>query len=233
MFCPKCGKEIPDGSVFCPACGHRLIEPKGSERAKITPEPAKPAPAKAGESEALRRAKEILVLIKNYILSLPLGEKVIGAAAIVGFVSFFLPWMRATTVGLRGATLTKSISGLDIDDLTGWIWLEPIMMLISLGLVYLAQRVGAVRKIKLSSVQIIIGSSWAAIGILGIAIAQAVSKFFKTMMGYGAYGYTYTPQGVATPGFGLSIGWWLITLCSIAIIVGAFLIQNRLLKGSK
>lgn len=25
-FCPKCGKEVPDGSAFCPNCSARLVE---------------------------------------------------------------------------------------------------------------------------------------------------------------------------------------------------------------
>lgn len=28
MFCPECGKEIPDDSVFCPECGARIDEPE-------------------------------------------------------------------------------------------------------------------------------------------------------------------------------------------------------------
>lgn len=24
MYCPKCGKEIPNGADFCPACGNRV-----------------------------------------------------------------------------------------------------------------------------------------------------------------------------------------------------------------
>lgn len=27
MFCPKCGKEVPEGSSFCPGCSTRLQEP--------------------------------------------------------------------------------------------------------------------------------------------------------------------------------------------------------------
>lgn len=33
MFCPKCGKELPDDSVFCNACGHQLNETTKSEPA--------------------------------------------------------------------------------------------------------------------------------------------------------------------------------------------------------
>lgn len=29
MFCPKCGKEIPDKSTFCPNCSARLVEEAG------------------------------------------------------------------------------------------------------------------------------------------------------------------------------------------------------------
>ena len=31
MFCSKCGKELPDDSVFCNACGHQIIETTKSE----------------------------------------------------------------------------------------------------------------------------------------------------------------------------------------------------------
>ena len=30
MFCSQCGKQIPDGSKFCPSCGHRIICEKES-----------------------------------------------------------------------------------------------------------------------------------------------------------------------------------------------------------
>jgi len=31
MFCPKCGKEIPDGSTFCPSCGTKIRETSPTE----------------------------------------------------------------------------------------------------------------------------------------------------------------------------------------------------------
>ncbi len=39
MFCNKCGKEIPDNSVFCPACGNRVLietEKKDTENSNIS-----------------------------------------------------------------------------------------------------------------------------------------------------------------------------------------------------
>ena len=30
MFCPKCGKQIPDGAKFCPGCGNKVQTPDGN-----------------------------------------------------------------------------------------------------------------------------------------------------------------------------------------------------------
>ena len=35
MFCPTCGKEIPDDSTFCPACGANLAGGKKERRPKF------------------------------------------------------------------------------------------------------------------------------------------------------------------------------------------------------
>jgi predicted nucleic acid-binding Zn ribbon protein len=37
MFCPKCGKEIPDGSGFCSKCGSALTD--SSKKAEIEKAP--------------------------------------------------------------------------------------------------------------------------------------------------------------------------------------------------
>ncbi len=36
MFCIKCGKELPDGSIFCSACGTRLAEAESAAPATPT-----------------------------------------------------------------------------------------------------------------------------------------------------------------------------------------------------
>ena len=35
MFCPECGKEVPNGTPFCPECGAKI----GAEPPKAEPEP--------------------------------------------------------------------------------------------------------------------------------------------------------------------------------------------------
>lgn len=33
MFCPKCGKEVPDDIKFCPKCGHNFTSDKNTKQA--------------------------------------------------------------------------------------------------------------------------------------------------------------------------------------------------------
>lgn len=44
MFCPKCGKQIPDGIRFCPECGAQLASPAPAPQ-EAAPAPETPAPA--------------------------------------------------------------------------------------------------------------------------------------------------------------------------------------------
>lgn len=52
MFCPKCGKEIPNQAVFCPKCGAPL-KAAGTQPA---PAPAPAAPAASGNKWVLARS---------------------------------------------------------------------------------------------------------------------------------------------------------------------------------
>ncbi|MGC8789671.1 zinc-ribbon domain-containing protein [Caldisericum sp.] len=38
MFCPNCGRQIPDGSKFCPYCGEKIVEVAGETFLKQTKE---------------------------------------------------------------------------------------------------------------------------------------------------------------------------------------------------
>ena len=63
MFCSKCGKEIPDDSVFCPSCGAKVtpIAPEAAETpAPAAPEAEKPAPA-APEAEKPKKTRSKVI----------------------------------------------------------------------------------------------------------------------------------------------------------------------------
>ena len=61
MFCPNCGKEVPDGVAFCGGCGTSLAAAAAAPAAPVQPQPApvaepaataQPAPAPAAEAPA-------------------------------------------------------------------------------------------------------------------------------------------------------------------------------------
>lgn len=66
MFCGKCGKEMPDGSTACPACGAPTDAPTG---AAPTPPPQPPkAPVSKGKVIGFSILGVIVVLILGLIV---------------------------------------------------------------------------------------------------------------------------------------------------------------------
>ena len=66
MFCGKCGKEMPDGAVACPACGAPTDAPTG---AAPTPPPQPPkAPVSKGKVIGFSILGVIVVLILGLIV---------------------------------------------------------------------------------------------------------------------------------------------------------------------
>jgi uncharacterized RDD family membrane protein YckC len=45
MFCPRCGKPVPEGAGFCPACGATLATPVAPVAAPVSPAPTPTAGA--------------------------------------------------------------------------------------------------------------------------------------------------------------------------------------------
>jgi hypothetical protein len=111
MFCPKCGKEIPDGSVFCPNCGFKIqenVEAKGAGQllipqsiydslpAMVRNEMAKLSATKQEEfvQEYRRRAKSSGVA---YVLWFLLGWHYVY---LRGWGIQFLFWLTAGGLGI-------------------------------------------------------------------------------------------------------------------------------------
>lgn len=89
MFCIHCGKEIPEGSAFCPECG-------GNQNVKTTPVKESPA-VSAADSDPV---------------PIPLAKTKYNTLSIVGFVIGLVSWF-LNFWGLMGiAALVISILGL-------------------------------------------------------------------------------------------------------------------------
>ena len=55
MFCPKCGKEVPEESQFCPACGNRL---NGEDEKQVRLNPSFNRPTPSANEFPMKNSKE-------------------------------------------------------------------------------------------------------------------------------------------------------------------------------
>ena len=69
MYCQKCGKQIEEGSRFCPYCGSKNMSEPEQEREKQQPAPVKKEKKCKNGLVDLSRIKE-LVPERNYLVSI-------------------------------------------------------------------------------------------------------------------------------------------------------------------
>ena len=205
MKCSNCGTSNPAESAFCINCGAKLGGKEGSSRQET--------PAKQAEIIG----KRFNILIKK----LTLGEKLVGIGAILGLISFFLTWMTVHKDIANTFSISEKMTGKDFGS---WVYLLPILMIVSLVLLYFS--VGAVTKtkIKYSSYYTVIGTFFATTGIVLFSVmAKVKSWLLEVMKGYSGE--------LEEELFSFGIGWWLLVLGSLVIIVGAFLIERENLRA--
>ena len=89
MVCPKCSKEIPDGSKFCPECGFTIwaVQPEPAAGAPQTAEPSQTPyvaapPSAAGAEGDPKQGNSKAILIIGIIMALI----AVAAAVIILFV---------------------------------------------------------------------------------------------------------------------------------------------------
>ena len=75
MFCPHCGKELPDDSVFCEHCGNKIDEDQGSGMADepVAQESPKKATQKASSDGNKMQPVIIAVLVLVIVALLGAG----------------------------------------------------------------------------------------------------------------------------------------------------------------
>jgi hypothetical protein len=144
-------------------------------------------------------------------------EKIIAVGALVGLVAFFLPWV---SVG------RESISGLKAGSQSTYAYLLPLLMVVSLALLYFTQGASESGKTLAARWQIVIGSFGATIGLIMISFISAITSLLGNLMG-GGFGALL---GWSSSGASVGIGVYLFVLGTLAIVVGAFKLQRLLLS---
>jgi hypothetical protein len=103
-----------------------------------------------------------------------IGEKAVVFGALVGIVSFFLPWI--TLFG------TLSGSGLRIAlDASAWFWLYPVSMILCFVTSSFNKAADVKKRILGARWYIVIGAVWFAPGV------AAVCNAFSGAVGFGGY----------------------------------------------
>ncbi len=166
MFCPQCGKDLPDGASFCNGCGRSLSATAVTEKPEGAMGFAAPkAPAPRGHSMSSEPYQ-----MDFQIGRLGIGDRIAGVSSLVLLIALFLPWY--TFYGLSASAT----------DHYGWMYLAFFLILGLLG--YLVARALTTRtRIPLPHWQALVGIT--AIDLLLTIIAFA-SKPEGTSYGFGA-----------------------------------------------
>ena len=173
-------------------------------------------------AQAVERAKKVW---GGFLKS----EKIIVIGALVLLIGFFLPWIGGEEIELM-RKMNMPTSGFAIADYNNWLFSIPLLMLISLGLVYFTQGASNIAKILIARWQIIIGTIFSTIGIIGIISLQSIINAAESIINAVEGGLFRQGDIGIEIGIEIGIGWWLLTLGAIAILVGALMTQEKLLK---
>ncbi len=168
MFCPQCGKDLPDGSPQCTACGHAMSATPVTERPESAMSYAAPqstGPAGGGGTTPQP------VQFDFQLARLGKGDRIAGVSALVLFISLFLPWY--TYFGVSGNAL----------DVHGWMYLDFILVLATMA--YVALRGLSVKfKLPLPHWQALVALTG---GCLLLAAVAFIDKPSFTSYGFGAF----------------------------------------------
>jgi len=213
--CANCGTVNTEVARFCDKCGRSLQASSLGSSTEKTPA----SQAAAAIEKTKLRAEELKKQTKHIWSGLTLNEKIIAIGALVAFIAFFLPW---------GSSAGQHLSGTKVGSLSWVVYLAPLSMLVSLVLLYFTQGASGTRKALMARWQIIIGTVWASVGLIMVAVIRAIAGLVTRMLG--GFGSLY---GSSSYGAAVGIGLYLLFLGSLAIVVGAFRVQSESLAEPK
>jgi hypothetical protein len=136
MKCHQCGKSVDKADKFCISCGTALRHNVDNATENITT--VMPA----------EQAEQMMQKMKQLLRHLSTEEKIIGGSSLVAFIAYFLPWYAYVGLTENGFALSRFSS---------WLYLIPVLLVISIALVYFSQGARMHTKVFYSTIQAVIG----------------------------------------------------------------------------
>ena len=84
MYCPRCGKGLPEGAEFCPNCG-AAVKAEGGLRGTVV--------GRIGRDRFLQQhwIRRVVAVVVDFII--------VGFATVMVLVAVFFPWFLANPFG--------------------------------------------------------------------------------------------------------------------------------------
>ncbi len=120
MKCVSCGNDVAPGALACPECGARL---------PLTVTPGAGPAGPPADAATAPRATPVPMAFRLDITRWTRADRVTGGAALVLFVSLFLPWF-SVSAGFGNFTASSSADALTAH---GYLYLVLLLTLAMLG----------------------------------------------------------------------------------------------------
>ena len=217
--CNKCGKENSEDAKFCAGCGEILgldAQPSSSSESSESESDKTPAEQAAAIADVTKQKvghakKKARAVWKSFSRN----ERMIAVGAILGFVAFFLPWIKMVVPGESIEVGTGFAAAKEFK----YLFLVPLSMLVSLVLLYFSQGASDIIKIKKARLHMLLGTVWLTLGVVNSIAIKELTEMLNEFIGmFGDFSISF------------SFGWWLLLIAMTLLIVGAFRSQNELLK---
>lgn len=187
MFCPKCGKELKDGSKFCTGCGAAVSSaPTPVSAPAPTPTPA-PAPAPAPAAPVAARKK-----MGGGMIALIVAVAVLAVAAVVLAVVLLLGGKDAGSSDLPDAPAIDAIDPIDAPDGPGAGSFDAADMD---GVYYCAQETGSTLELYVSGDQLSIYKTYYGSLDVSTLIPTPATNRFTINYGGRLIEFFYSPSG--------------------------------------
>jgi hypothetical protein len=165
-FCGACGTPLVAEKNFCGKCGAGAVTPV---EAQVAAKARYAASVAAATGNVTKDA--FMATLKG---ATSVGDKAVVFGALVGVISFFLPW-----INLFG---TFSGTGLRIAlDGSAWIWLYPASLILCFVMFSFLKKADATKRVLSARWYIVIGTLWFAPSL------AAVCNVFSGVVGVGGY----------------------------------------------